>query len=102
MLVFCKEWKRKMADKFAINYNQSGLHAQKNKNPVVWDCTPSSLGTSKIQKIGIQQKSQKQKLSKPKSMSPKMSARSGLAGKRTCRPHLGPSQVICSMDKKTI
>ena len=41
----------------------------------------------------------KWKFSKSNSMSPKMSARSGLAGKRTCRPHLGPSQVMFSMDR---
>ena len=32
-------------------------------------------------------------------MSPKMLARSGLGGKKTSRPHLGPSQAIFSMDR---
>ena len=38
--------------------------------------------------------SQKYRFSKSKSVSPNMSARCGLAGKRTSRPHLGPSQAF--------
>ena len=46
-------------------------------------------------------KCQKYKFSKSKSVLPKMSARSGLAGKKQTREaHLGPSQAIFSMDRK--
>ena len=38
-------------------------------------------------------KSQKTKLSKSKSVSPKMSASSGLVGNKFCWPHLGPFQA---------
>ena len=57
-------------------------------------------GNLEIQKLGIKKKKKKRKLSKSKSMSPKMSARSGSTGKGPSRPHLGPSQVIFSMDRK--
>ena len=39
-------------------------------------------------------------MSKSKSVLPKMSAMSGLARKRSSRPHLGPPQAIFSMDRK--
>ena len=42
----------------------------------------------------------KRKFSTSKSMSPKMSARSGLAEKRTSRPHSGPSQAIFCVGQK--
>ena len=42
----------------------------------------------------------KKKFSKSKSVLPKMSARSGLAGKRTSRPHLGPSEAIFCVGRK--
>ena len=45
-------------------------------------------------------KYQKWKFSKSKSTSPKMSARSGLAGKRTSRPHFMPFQAICPWTNK--
>ena len=41
-----------------------------------------------------------QKFSKFKSVLPKMLARSGLVGKKSSRPHLGPSEAIFSMDRK--
>ena len=44
--------------------------------------------------------SRKCKFSKSKSMSPKMSARSGFAGKRSSQAHLVPLQTIFSMDRK--
>ena len=56
-----------------------------------WHGNPECWGPTRPKKI---------KLSKSKSVSPKMSARSGLAGKKTFRPHLGPSQAIFSMDQK--
>ena len=51
--------------------------AQAGPKPEIWDPT----------------KIKKSKFSKSKSVLPKMSARSGLIGKRTSRPHLGPSQT---------
>ena len=58
-----------------------------------------NLGTWKSRNLESN-KSQKLKFSKSKSMSPKMSARSGLAGKRPSRPHLGPSQAIFCVGRK--
>ena len=40
------------------------------------------------------------KLSKIKSVLPKMSARSGLVGKKSSWPYWGPSEAIFSMDRK--
>ena len=45
-------------------------------------------------------KNQKKKLSKFKSVLPKMSARSGLVGKKSSWPYLGPSEAIFSIDRK--
>ena len=59
-----------------------------------WD-----LGTWKFKILGSQ-KSKKWKVSKIKSVLPKMSARSGLVGKKSSRPYLGPSEAIFSMDRK--
>ena len=42
----------------------------------------------------------KKKILKSKSVLPKMSARSGLAGERTSRPHLGPPQAIFCVGRK--
>ena len=58
--------------------------AQAGPKPEIWD----------------PKKSEKYKFSKSKPVSPKMSARSGLAGKRTSRPHLGPSQAIFCVGRK--
>ena len=58
-------------------------------------------GNQEIQKFGIQQIEQIMKFSKSKSPLPKMSARSGSVGKKSSWPHLGPSQAIFSMDKKS-
>ena len=44
--------------------------------------------------------SQKQKFSEWKSVLPQMLARSGLVGKKSSWPYLGPSQAIFSMDQK--
>ena len=51
-------------------------------------------------KFGIEKKSKKIKLSKSKSVSPKMLARSGLVGKNSSRPHLGPSLAIFCVGRK--
>merc|ERR1711924_35842 len=45
-------------------------------------------------------KYKKEQFSKSKSVLPKMSARSGLAGKRSSRPHLGPSGPIFCVGRK--
>ena len=45
-------------------------------------------------------KNKKLNISKPKSVLPKMSARSGLVGQKTSQPHLGPFQFNFSMDRK--
>ena len=58
--------------------------AQAGPKPDIWD--PNKL--------------KKHKFSKSKSVLPKMSARSGLAGKKTSRPHLGPSQAIFCVGRK--
>ena len=50
------------------------------------------FGDLEIQNVGIQ-KIKKWKVSKSKSVLPKMSARSGLVGKQSSRPHLGPCQA---------
>ena len=50
--------------------------------------------------FGIQQQFEKYKISKSKSVLPKMSARSGLVGKNNSWPHLGPFQAIFSMGPK--
>ena len=48
-------------------------------------------------------KSKKYKFSKSKSVSPKMSARSGLAEKqKNSRPHLGPFQAIFCVGRKNL
>ena len=56
------------------------------------------FGDLEIQNLGIQHI--KKNISKIKSVLPKMSARSGLVGKKTSRPYLGPSEAIFSMDRK--
>ena len=53
----------------------------------------------KKQKFGVQ-KMGKKTISNSKSVLPKMSARSGLVGKKSSRPRLGPSEAIFSMDRK--
>ena len=58
-----------------------------------------NLGTWKSRNLGSG-KLKKWKLSKSKSLLPKMWARSGSAGKKSSRPHLGPSHAIFSMDRK--
>ena len=57
------------------------------------------FGDLEIQKFGIQQM-KKYKFSKLKSVLPKMLARSGLVGKKSSRPYLGPSKAIFSMDRQ--
>ena len=57
------------------------------------------FGDLEIQNLGSN-KSKKYKISKFKSALPKMSARSGLVGKKSSRPYLGPSEAILSMDRK--
>ena len=57
------------------------------------------LGTWKIQKCWVQ-KMEKTKILKIQSVLPKMSARSGLVGKKTSWPHLRPPEAIFSMDRK--
>ena len=60
--------------------------------PEIWKSWKSgNLGSNK---------SKNWKFSKSKSVLPKMSARSGLAGKRTSRPHLGPSRAIFCVGRK--
>ena len=56
-------------------------------------------GNLEIWKFGIH-KIQKKKISKSKSVLPKMSARSGLAEKKNSRPHLGPFGANFSMGQK--
>ena len=51
------------------------------------------FGDLEIQNVGIQ-KIKKKNVSKIKSVLPKMSARSGLVGKKSSRPYLGPSEAI--------
>ena len=57
-------------------------------------------GDLEIQKFGIQKIKKKSKFSKFKSVLPKMSARSGLVGKKSSRPYLGPSEAIFSIGRK--
>ena len=49
--------------------------------------------------VGVQ-KVKKIKFSKFKSVLPKMLARSGLVGKKSSRPYLGPSEAIFFIDRK--
>ena len=58
-------------------------------------------GTWKSRNLGSK-KSKKQQFSKSKSVLPKMSARSGLAGKTPSRPHLGPSRAIFCVGRKNL
>ena len=53
-----------------------------------------------IWKFGIP-KNPKTKFSESKSVSPKMTARSGLVRKKSSWPHLGPFQAYVSMDRKS-
>ena len=61
------------------------------------EARPGNLGN--LGNVGSK-KSQKQKFSKSKSVSPKMLARSGLVGKNSSRPHLGPSLAIFCVGRK--
>ena len=60
-----------------------------------------NLGTWKSGNL-VSKKINKQQTSKSKSVSPKMSARSGLVGNKTSWPHLGPFQAICSMGRTNV
>ena len=64
---------------------------------------PTKPGPGPVWKFGIQRKSTKYKFSKSKSVSPKMSARSGLVGKNPPCPiwgHLGPFFAWAGQIKK--
>ena len=63
----------------------------KSENPDFWDLEIHKFGVQKIKKI---------KFPNFKSVLPKMLARSGLVGKKSSRPYLGPSEAIFSMDQK--
>ena len=56
------------------------------------------LGTWKSRRL--RSKKSEKKISKSKSVLPKMSARSGLVGNKSSWPYLGPSKAILSKDQK--
>ena len=69
------------------------LHSSKNQ------FSSWKSGDLEIRKFGVQQ-IKKRKSSKFKSVLPKMSAKSGLVGKKSSWPHLGPSGPIFCVGRK--